>query len=466
MSEFSRPVPTPPAKDAVVDGEVVAPAPAPRTGDPMVAAFSGPQAQPRVDAVRRGLDRALDDWWRNGALPAPGLLRDGLLLLEAGHRLDEAQRSLLLRGALAYRRGMLTALRYQTDPERTAVILAEAVLEGEQPLRPDELAQLARGDDLSADWRPALTLSLQQDAAHPDPVRQTRVAAALAVLAEPAQNGALAPTSAQTAALASAATLAAEIDEEAAPQPARPWLRFALILLMLGVIAGVFFWQQRAARDMVLVPAGVYALRAVDDTPQTVELAAFAIDNFEATNAAYRRCVEQNVCAWPSSTASATRPHYFLNPAFANYPVVNVDWANAARFCAFVGKRLPTADEWEVAASYAPATDRAYRYPWGDQFLVQAANSGALGLGDTTATGAYHPTGDSPFGPSDMAGNVAEWTATAEAGEGASAGAIVVKGGSYRDDAALLQPSASITVTAEHAATWLGFRCAASTAQP
>ena len=65
-----------------------------------------------------------------------------------------------------------------------------------------------------------------------------------------------------------------------------------------------------------------------------------------------------------------------------------------------------------------------------------------------------------------MAGNVAEWTATAEAGEGASAGAIVVKGGSYRDDAALLQPSASITVTAENAATWLGFRCAASTAQP
>ena len=32
-------------------------------------------------------------------------------------RLDETQRSLLLRGALAYRRGMLTALRYQTDPD-------------------------------------------------------------------------------------------------------------------------------------------------------------------------------------------------------------------------------------------------------------------------------------------------------------------------------------------------------------
>lgn len=48
-----------------------------------------------------------------------GAARDSLLLLEAGHQLDEAQRSLLLRSTLAYRRGLLTALRYQTDPERT-----------------------------------------------------------------------------------------------------------------------------------------------------------------------------------------------------------------------------------------------------------------------------------------------------------------------------------------------------------
>jgi hypothetical protein len=94
-------------------------APPSRAGDPMVAAFTGPQAAPRIDAVRRNLDLALDGWWRSGALPAPALLRDGLLLLEAGNPLDEAQRSLLLRAALAHRRGVLTALRYQTDPERT-----------------------------------------------------------------------------------------------------------------------------------------------------------------------------------------------------------------------------------------------------------------------------------------------------------------------------------------------------------
>jgi formylglycine-generating enzyme required for sulfatase activity len=458
MSEFSRPSPTPPAKDAVVDGEYAA-APPSRSGDPMVAAFTGPQAAPRIDAVRRNLDLALDGWWRSGALPAPALLRDGLLLLEAGNPLDEAQRSLLLRAALTHRRGVLTALRYQTDPERTAVILAEAVAEGESPLRADELALLAQRDAQSADWQPPLLLALQQDAAHPDPARQSRIAAALAALDGAAGRAGQQP-------LATIAPGAEEVSEESAPVSPRPWLRFAPVLLLLGVIAGIFWWQQQSARDMVQIPAGVYVLaRGVDDPPQTVELAAFAIDAFEVTNAAYRRCVEQNACAWPTATASATRDFYFLNPAFADYPVVFVDWANAARFCAFVGKRLPTAAEWEVGASYAPATARAYRYPWGDTFLVQAANSGALGLGDTTLVGAYRPTGDSPFGLSDMAGNVAEWTAS-PAEDGAGANAILVKGGSFRDDAGALQANARAVQPADVAAAWLGFRCASGATQP
>ncbi len=457
MSEFSRPSPTPPVKDAVVDSVVNA---APPSGDPMVAAFAGAAAQPRIDAVRRNLDLALDAWWRSGALPAPALLRDGLLLLEAGNSLDEAQRSLLLRAALAHRRGVLTALRYQSDPERTAVILAEAVAEGESPLRPDELAQLAQRDAQSADWQPALVLALQQDAAHPDPARQSRIVAALAAL-----DAAAGRTAGQPSPVAIGPG-AEEVIEGTAPTSPRPWLRFAPVLLLLGVILGIFWWQQQSARDMVQIPAGVYALASgADGSPQTVELAAFAIDAFEVTNAAYRRCVEQNACGWPTSTASATRAYYFLNPAFADYPVVFVDWANAARFCTFVGKRLPTAAEWEVGASHAPATARAYRYPWGDQFLVQAANSGALGLGDTTLVGAYRPTGDSPFGLSDMAGNVAEWTAS-PAEDGANANAIIVKGGSFSDEAGALAAGARAVQPADVAAAWLGFRCAAGATQP
>jgi hypothetical protein len=314
MSAFSRPIPTPPANDAVVDGEYAA-APTSRSGDPMVAAFTGPQAQPRFDAARRSLDLALDGWWRSGALPAPALLRDGLLLLEAGNPLDEAQRSLLLRAALTYRRGVLTALRYQTDPERTAVILAEAVAEGESPLRADELAQLVQRDAQSADWQPPLVLALQQDAAHPDPARQSRIAAALAALA------ATAGYAAGQQSLTAISPGAEEVSEGTAPAPPRPWLRFAPVLLLLGVIAGIYWWQQQNARDMVQIPAGVYVLaRGGADPPQTVELGAFAIDAFEVTNAAYRRCVEQNACAWPAATASATPRLLFPQPRLCRLP--------------------------------------------------------------------------------------------------------------------------------------------------
>ena len=59
-----------------------------------------------------------------------------------------------------------------------------------------------------------------------------------------------------------------------------------------------------------------------------------------------------------------------------------------------------------------PARGRQYTYPWGDQFQVQRANSQATGIGDTQMVGSYQPIGDSPWGASDMAGNVAEWTAS------------------------------------------------------
>ena len=78
-------------------------------------------------------------------------VRFGSAVLEAGHTLDEPQRSLLLRAALAEHRGMLTALAHQTDPERTAVILAEALLAtphetGPVPLTLAELTQLRQED--------------------------------------------------------------------------------------------------------------------------------------------------------------------------------------------------------------------------------------------------------------------------------------------------------------------------------
>ena len=87
-----------------------------------------------------------------------------------------------------------------------------------------------------------------------------------------------------------------------------------------------------------------------------------------------------------------------------------------------------------------PAPGANIHYPWGDQFQVQRANSQATGSGDTQVVGSYQPIGDSPWGASDMAGNVAEWTASNVGKDPAAAGAdapdrFLVKGGSFQDAA-------------------------------
>ena len=98
-------------------------------------------------------------------------------LLEAGHSLEEAQVSLLLRTAIFQRKGMLTALKYQTDPERTAVILADALLAAPPAtLSLDELDRLRREDNRSAAWLAALPAALVEETNSADAARRLRAA--------------------------------------------------------------------------------------------------------------------------------------------------------------------------------------------------------------------------------------------------------------------------------------------------
>jgi formylglycine-generating enzyme required for sulfatase activity len=246
------------------------------------------------------------------------------------------------------------------------------------------------------------------------------------------------------------------------------WWRAILVLVALVAIAlALLWWQQRARFDnMVTVPAGVYPVSPEAGGGQArASLAAFAIDRSEVTAGAYRTCMDRGACAQPASPASATRPNYLLDRSFEQYPIININWEAADRYCAFVGKRLPTAAEWEVAAGYAPSLNQLQAYPWGEQFKLQLANSAATGLGDTQVIGSYRPAGDSQFGASDMAGNVAEWTAS-NLGPGSDGGAdrFMVKGGSFQDPPAALQVTAWTDWESTAAAPWLGFRCAATVA--
>ena len=167
--------------------------------------------------------------------------------------------------------------------------------------------------------------------------------------------------------------------------------------------------------EMVYVPAGTFVMGADTENLQAmswekpaheVTLDAFWIDKHEVTNGQFARCVASGYCVQPRSTASKTRPQYYGNVDFADYPVIYVDWNQAYYYCAWVGKRLPTEAEWEKAAR---GTD-SNRYPWGnEEDSAELMNSGHLQDGDTEKVGSY-PDGSSPYGALDMAGNVWEWT--------------------------------------------------------
>jgi formylglycine-generating enzyme required for sulfatase activity len=110
-------------------------------------------------------------------------------------------------------------------------------------------------------------------------------------------------------------------------------------------------------------------------------------------------------------------------PQLADHPATDVTLAEAEAFCASVGARLPTADEWEALAR---GTD-SRAYPWGDTLDETRCACAESGWGWTVPVTA-HPHGASPFGAEQLAGNVWEWVS-----DRTPDGWGIVKGGSYLD---------------------------------
>mgnify|MGYP001195800229 CR=1 FL=1 len=174
---------------------------------------------------------------------------------------------------------------------------------------------------------------------------------------------------------------------------------------------------------LVFVPAGEFVMGSekglTDEQPvHKVYLDSFWLDQTEVTDEAYRRCVEADACSLPLKT------EYFDDPAYARHPVVYVSWAQAAEYCAWVGRRLPTEAEWEKAATWNPKTNEKYVYPWGNEYdcskgnyddetaldasVMQEGLVNCDGFAGSAPVGSF-PQGASPYGVLDMGGNVWEW---------------------------------------------------------
>jgi|GEM_PF-949008 len=165
--------------------------------------------------------------------------------------------------------------------------------------------------------------------------------------------------------------------------------------------------------EMAFVPAGKCVIGGLADDPVTkfsspphdVELKAFWIDRYEVTFEEFMEFVADT----GYETQGNWKDYYSFDNA--DRPVFNVTLKDAQAYAEWVGKRLPTNEEWEKAASWDEVNQAQRRYPWGDEWKDSASNTAETTQGHPMAIGEY--AGDVSFyGVNDMLGNIYEWTAS------------------------------------------------------
>ncbi|WP_298819277.1 formylglycine-generating enzyme family protein [Chloroflexus sp.] len=193
-----------------------------------------------------------------------------------------------------------------------------------------------------------------------------------------------------------------------------------------------------------------------EETPQhEVTVPAFAIAQTPLSAALYACAVAAGAVPPPPIWRGPQPP-----PHLSDLPVTDITWHEARAFCAWLNRqpdlalclvdsngqplpppshlhfRLPAEAEWELAARGIDGR----RFPWGDTFSPELANTRESGRAAPNPPGVYR-NGRSPFGIEDMAGNVWEWTSSLDrpypyrADDGredpAAPGRRILRGGCY-----------------------------------
>jgi len=117
-----------------------------------------------------------------------------------------------------------------------------------------------------------------------------------------------------------------------------------LALVMLGPL--LFVRARNQARfeeplrpdvnEMIMVDAGIFLMggdAAGTTKPREVNVPAFQIDKYEVTVEQYKIFVDETKHAAPWGT---------YPEALRDHPITNVSWEDAAAYCQWAGKRLPT----------------------------------------------------------------------------------------------------------------------------
>ncbi|HKY99651.1 MAG TPA: bifunctional serine/threonine-protein kinase/formylglycine-generating enzyme family protein [Rhabdochlamydiaceae bacterium] len=167
--------------------------------------------------------------------------------------------------------------------------------------------------------------------------------------------------------------------------------------------------------EMAIIPAGHYSRGSNnggrDEIPRhQIYLNAFAMDVHQVTNEQFVRFLEamggekdvnnNDIIRLRESRIKRSGGRLNIESGYARHPIVGVTWYGAVAYAKWVGKRLPSEAEWEIA-SYGGIEDALF--PTGDNIGRPQAN---FFSSDTIAVMSYPANS---YGLYDVAGNVYEW---------------------------------------------------------
>ncbi len=183
-------------------------------------------------------------------------------------------------------------------------------------------------------------------------------------------------------------------------------------VIALGYWGSLELLRLQARGEMVAFDTSTAQLGSAGEA---VTVAAFEIDRAEVSLGQYRLCVQAGGCSPPYVTTQTGNP--FVEEQDEHLPVTMVNAYQASQFCRWLGRRLPSAAEWERAAR---GTD-GRAWPWGGEDAPDASRvnmaldapdaplrpAAAVAVDDPAYAG-----GATPEGILHLLGNVMEWTAT------------------------------------------------------
>lgn len=242
---------------------------------------------------------------------------------------------------------------------------------------------------------------------------------------------------------------------------------FTFIILSWSFIA--------SAQDMKVVESTSYL--PLYGTEEKIEVEAFKMDVYPVTNEDFKDFVTKNPI-WQKDKVRAL----FVDSGYLNTwigstdfgdlnpkaPVTNVSWFAAKAYCEAEGKRLPTMDEWEVAAMASETLADARKEESYNKFILKWYET------PRTYNNSIGSTYKNYWGLYDLQGLVWEWVSDFNsvfiAGESRKdsdfdtqlfCGSAAIGANDLKDYAAFMRYAFRGSLKARMTGRNLGFRCAA-----